>query len=182
MTIYAYKGITPRIGKNVYIAPNATVIGDVEIGDDSSIWFGAVLRGDVFPIRIGARTNIQDNAVVHVTGGKAAATIGDDVTVGHLALVHGCTVGSRCLVGMGSIVLDGAVVEDECFVAAGALVPPGMRVVTRSMVVGRPARRVRELGERDLEEIRTAGELYVQYARDFATSVKPIDAPQEAPT
>ncbi|MBX3205539.1 MAG: gamma carbonic anhydrase family protein [Labilithrix sp.] len=174
MPLYAHKGVTPRLGERVYLAPNATVIGDVVLGDDSSVWFGAVIRGDVFPIRIGARTNIQDNAVVHVTGGRAATTIGDDVTVGHLALVHGATVGSRCLVGMGSIVLDGAVVEDDCFIAAGALVPPGMRVASRSMMVGRPARVARTLSDADLAEIAGAGGLYVQYAREFATDVKPV--------
>lgn len=169
MPIHSHKGVTPRIGKNVFIAPNATIIGDVVIGDEASIWFGVVIRGDVFPIRIGARTNIQDNAVVHVTGGKAATTIGDDVTVGHLALVHGASIGNRCLVGMGSIVLDGAVVEDDCFVAAGALVAPGSRVASRSLVVGRPARKARELSDADLAEIRGASALYVQYAHDFET-------------
>lgn len=176
MPIYSHKGTVPKIASSVYVAPNATVIGDVEIGDESSLWFGVVLRGDVFPIRIGARTNIQDNAVVHVTNGKASTSIGDDVTVGHLALLHGCTIGHRCLVGMGSIVLDNAIVEDECFIAAGALVPPGMRVASRSMMVGRPARKVRSLTDDDLLEIRGAGALYVGYARDFASQVERIDA------
>lgn len=166
MPVLTFKGIAPRLASGVFVAPNATVLGDVEIGEGSSIWYGAVLRGDVFPIRIGARTNIQDNAVVHVTGGKASTTVGDDVTVGHLALVHGCTIGSRCLVGMGSIVLDGAIVEDECFVAAGALVPPGMRVPPRSMVMGRPGKIVRSLRDADLEQIREAAALYVGYARE----------------
>jgi carbonic anhydrase/acetyltransferase-like protein (isoleucine patch superfamily) len=175
MTIYSHKGVVPRIAEDVYVAPNATIIGDVVIGAGSSVWFGVVLRGDVFPIRIGERTNIQDNAVVHVTNGKAATTVGDDVTVGHLALLHGCTIGNRCLVGMGSIVLDGAVVEDDCFIAAGTLLPPGMRVAARSMMVGRPARKVRTLSDADLEEIRSAGSLYVQYAQEFAHDVKPVE-------
>jgi gamma-carbonic anhydrase len=174
MPLYSYKGVAPNLGRGVYLAPNATVIGDVVIGDDSSVWFGAVLRGDVFPIRIGARTNVQDNAVVHVTGSKAATTIGDDVTVGHLALIHGATIGNRCLIGMGSIVLDGAIVEDECFIAAGALVPPGMRVPSRSLMVGRPARKARTLNDAELEDIKNAGALYTQYARDFSTDVKPV--------
>jgi carbonic anhydrase/acetyltransferase-like protein (isoleucine patch superfamily) len=169
--VYALKGVTPELGAGVFVAPNASVIGDVVLGVDSSVWFGAVLRGDAFPIRVGARTNIQDNAVVHITGGKAATRIGDDVTVGHLALVHGCTVGDRCLVGMGSILLDGAVIEDECFIAAGALVPPGMRIPSRSMVMGRPAKVVRPLGPRDLEQIHEASTLYVGYARDFASGL-----------
>ncbi len=174
MPLYSHKGVAPTLGRDVYVAPNATVIGDVVIGDASSVWFGAVIRGDVFPIRIGARTNIQDNAVVHVTNGKAATNIGDDVTVGHLALLHGCTIGNRCLIGMGSIVLDGAVVEDECFIAAGALVTPGMRVTSRSVMFGRPARRMRELDDADLESIRLAGAQYVDYAQDFRLDVKLI--------
>lgn len=170
MSIRTHKGITPKLGQGAFVADNATIIGDVEIGDQSSVWFGVVIRGDVFPIRIGARTNIQDNSVVHVTGGKAKTTIGDDVTVGHLAIIHGCTIGSRCLVGMGSIVLDNAVIEDDCFIAAGSLVPPNMRVPSRSLAVGRPARVVRQLDDADLFEIRNAGALYVQYARDFSAA------------
>jgi carbonic anhydrase/acetyltransferase-like protein (isoleucine patch superfamily) len=165
--IHSFKGVTPKLGRGVFIAPSASVIGDVVIGDDSSVWFGAVLRGDAFPIRIGARTNIQDNAVVHITGGKAATSVGDDVTVGHLALIHGCTVGNRCLVGMGSILLDGAVIGDECFIAAGALVPPGMRVPTRSLVMGRPGKVVRMLAPADLEHIRDAAAVYVAHVAEY---------------
>lgn len=167
MPVFELKGVAPTFGRAVFVAPTATVIGDVVMGDESSLWFGAVARGDVFPIRIGMRTNVQDNAVVHVTGGKAATNIGDDVTVGHLAIVHGCTIGNRCLIGMGSIVLDGAVIEDDCFVAAGALVPPGMRVPARSMVMGRPAKVIRPLDQGDLDLIREASTLYVGYARDY---------------
>jgi carbonic anhydrase/acetyltransferase-like protein (isoleucine patch superfamily) len=170
MPVLAFKGAVPRLAAGVFVAPNATVLGDVEIGEGSSVWYGTVLRGDVFPIRIGARTNLQDNTVVHVTGGKASTTVGDDVTVGHLALVHGCAVGSRCLVGMGSIVLDGAIVEDECFVAAGSLVPPGLRVPSRSMVMGRPGKVVRALRDADLAQIHEAAALYVGYARDHLVS------------
>jgi carbonic anhydrase/acetyltransferase-like protein (isoleucine patch superfamily) len=174
MPLYSHKGVSPKLGSDVYVAPNASVIGDVVIGDESSIWFGTVLRGDVFSIRIGIRTSVQDNAVVHVTNGKARTTIGDDVTVGHLALIHGATIGNRCLIGMGSIILDGAIVEDDCFIAAGTLVPPGMRVPSHSLMVGRPARRARTLEPADLAEIANASALYVGYARDFATDVKLI--------
>jgi gamma-carbonic anhydrase len=167
VTLYEHAGRTPTLDDRVFVAPNATVIGDVVLGAESSVWFGTVLRGDVFPIRIGARTNVQDNAVVHVTGGKAATTIGDDVTIGHLALIHGCTIGDACLVGMGSILLDGAVIEDECLVAAGALVPPRMRVPARSLVMGSPAKVVRSLGEADLTQIREASALYVGYGKDY---------------
>ncbi len=167
MTIYALQGVAPKLGRATFVAPNASVIGDVVLGDEASIWFGTVLRGDVFPIRVGARTNIQDNAVVHVTGGQAATSIGDDVTIGHMALIHGCTVGNRCLIGMGSALLDGAIIEDDCLVAAGSLVPPRMRIPTGSLAMGRPAKIVRVLTPADREHIREAGGLYVAYARDF---------------
>jgi gamma-carbonic anhydrase len=167
MPIYSLNGVAPQIHASAWIAPNATVIGDVVIGESSSVWFGAVIRGDVFPIRIGARTNIQDNAVIHVTNGRAATTIGDDVTVGHSAIIHGCTVGNRCLVGMGSTVLDNATVEDDVFVAAGSLVPPGGRVESGTMAIGRPVKRIRALNDMDRMEIAGAAALYVQYATDF---------------
>lgn len=164
MPVYRLGALVPRLAPSVFVAPNAAVIGDVVIGPSSSIWFSTTLRGDVFPIRIGARTNLQDGVVVHVTGGKASTTVGDDVTVGHQAILHGCTVGSACLVGMGSTVLDLAVIEDECFVAAGSLVTPGTRVPSRSLVMGRPAKVVRRLGETDLADIRESAALYVGYA------------------
>lgn len=172
MPIYALHGVKPQIHPTAWIAPNATVIGDVVIGEGSSVWFGAVLRGDVFPIRIGARTNIQDNAVIHVTNGRAATTIGDDVTVGHSAIIHGCSVGNRSLVGMGSTVLDNAVVEDDVFVAAGSLVPPGARVESGFMAIGRPVKRVRPLNDMDRMEIAGAAALYVQYAQDFKAGLQ----------
>jgi carbonic anhydrase/acetyltransferase-like protein (isoleucine patch superfamily) len=165
MPIYEHHGVRPILGRDVYVAPTATVIGDVHLGHEVSIWFGAVLRGDCDAIRIGARTNIQDNAVVHVTGGKARTTIGEAVTVGHLALIHGCTVGDGCLVGMGSIVLDNAMIGDESIVAAGALVPPGMKVPPRSLVMGRPGKIVRAVTEADLTWVREGAELYLGYAR-----------------
>lgn len=175
--IYEYCGVAPTLGRDLYVAPNATVIGDVHIGDGSSVWFGAVIRGDVFPIRIGARTNIQDNCVVHVTGGTAATTVGDDVTVGHLALLHGCTIGSRTLVGMGSVVLDGAEIGDECVVAAGTLVAPRTKVPPRSMVMGRPGRVVRAVTDADLAWVLEAGRLYLGYAQTFRSQVRPISGP-----
>ncbi|MGO8996207.1 MAG: gamma carbonic anhydrase family protein [Polyangiaceae bacterium] len=167
MPIYEHKGVRPTLGRDVFIAPNATVIGDVHLGDEASVWFGTVIRGDVFPIRFGARTNVQDGSVVHVTGGKAATTVGDDVTIGHMVLLHGCTVGDRCLIGMGSILLDGAEIGDECLVAAGTLVAPRTKIPRRSMVMGRPGKAVRTLSESDFEMVREAGRLYVEYARTF---------------
>jgi carbonic anhydrase/acetyltransferase-like protein (isoleucine patch superfamily) len=174
MPIYAHRGTRPTLGRDVYLAPTASVIGDVVLGEQASVWFGAVLRGDVYPIRIGNRTNVQDNAVIHVTGGKARTTIGDDVTIGHLALLHGCTVGNRCLIGMGSILLDDAVIEEECIVAAGALVPPRHHVPARSLYRGHPGKVVRTLRDADFEQIREAASLYVQYARTCATELNPI--------
>lgn len=170
--IYTLGDHTPSLGADVFVAPNASVIGDVVIGASSSLWFGVVVRGDSFPIRIGARTNVQDNAVVHVTGGKAATSIGDDVTVGHLALVHGCTIGNRCLVGMGSIVLDGAVVEDDCIIAAGALVTPGTRVPAGSMVMGRPGKVIRKLTDADRDAVLDAARHYVENAKTFLNSLR----------
>jgi carbonic anhydrase/acetyltransferase-like protein (isoleucine patch superfamily) len=169
MAIYEIRGVRPVIGERVFIAPNATVIGDVTLGEQASVWFSAVLRGDVFPIKIGARTNIQDGSVVHVTAGKAATTVGDDVTVGHMALLHGCTIGNRCLVGMGSIVLDKAEVGDECIIAAGTLVAPGTKIPPRSMVMGRPGKVVRALTDKDVAWILDAGRVYLEYGKTFST-------------
>jgi carbonic anhydrase/acetyltransferase-like protein (isoleucine patch superfamily) len=174
MALYELKGVRPTLGRDVFVADSATVIGDVHLGDEASVWFGAVLRGDYFPIRVGARTNIQDNSVVHITAGRAATTIGDDVTVGHAAIIHGCTIGHRCLVGMGSIVLDGAVVGDDSFIAAGSLVSPGTVIPPRSFVIGRPARVKRPVSDEDLAWIREAAMLYAGYARDFRAGCKRV--------
>jgi carbonic anhydrase/acetyltransferase-like protein (isoleucine patch superfamily) len=172
MSIYELNGVRPRLGRDVFVAEGARVIGDVHLGDEASVWFGAVLRGDYMPIRVGARTNIQDNAVVHITSEQFATTLGDDVTVGHAAIVHGCTIGSGCLVGMGSIVLDGAVVGEGSFVAAGSLVTPGTVIPPRSFVVGRPAKVMRSVTDRDLAVIRESASRYVQYAREFEAGCK----------
>lgn len=170
MTIYQLGDVRPTLGEGVFVAPNATVIGDVVLGAQSSVWFGAVLRGDCFPIRIGARTNIQDGSVVHITGGKSPTTVGDDVTVGHMALLHGCTVGHRCLIGMGSVILDDAIIGDESLVAAGSLVAPGAKFPPRSMIMGRPAKLLRPLRDGDLEWMLEAGRLYVGYAKTYLSS------------
>jgi carbonic anhydrase/acetyltransferase-like protein (isoleucine patch superfamily) len=170
MALFALSGVEPKLGRDVFIAPNATVIGDVVLGDESSVWFNVVIRGDVFPIRFGARTNIQDGSVIHVTGGKAATTVGDDVTIGHMVLLHGCTVGSRSLIGMGSVVLDNAVIGDEVVLGAGSLVPPRAVIPPRSLAIGRPAKVIRQLTEGDLAMVKEAGDLYVQYARTFRSS------------
>ncbi|APR85254.1 carbonic anhydrase, family 3 [Minicystis rosea] len=137
----------PRIGQGVFLAPNATIIGDVEIADEASIWFGAVLRGDVGPIRIGPRSNVQDLACIHMTGGSSVTRVGADVTIGHGAILHGCGVGDRCLIGMGSILLDNARIGEGSVVAAGSLVSARSEFPARSLIRGRPARLVREVTE-----------------------------------
>jgi carbonic anhydrase/acetyltransferase-like protein (isoleucine patch superfamily) len=174
MAIYELNGVRPTLGRDVYVADTGVVIGQVQMGDEASIWFGAVLRGDYSFIRVGARTNVQDNSVVHISSGLNPTTIGDDVTIGHSAIVHGCTIGHRCLIGMGSTVLDGAVVGDDSFVAAGALVTPGTVIAPRSFVIGRPARVVRPVEDADLQWIRGAALAYVGYARDFRTACKRV--------
>lgn len=158
----------PRIGRDVFVAPNATLIGDVELGDESSVWFGAVLRGDIGAIRIGPRSNIQDVACVHLTGGLSSAIIGADVTVGHGAVLHGCIVEDRCLIGMGAVVLDNARIGAGSLVGAGALVPPRMVVPPRSLVLGNPARVVREVTPEEAEMGVTGAMHYVENARRYS--------------
>jgi carbonic anhydrase/acetyltransferase-like protein (isoleucine patch superfamily) len=170
MPLYEHQGRRPRIGRGAFVAANATVIGDVTLGDESSVWFGVVGRGDVMPIAVGARTNIQDGSVVHVTGGKTRTLVGDDVTAGHMVLLHGCTVESSVLVGMGSIVLDGAVIEEGCVVGAGSLVTPGTRIPRGSVAMGRPARVVRAVTDEDRAWIAASSQGYVENARVFLSS------------
>ena len=152
---------SPRLGERVFVAANATVVGDVELGDDVSIWFGAVLRADLHRIRIGARSNIQDNAVVHVDSPDAPTIVAEDVTVGQAAILHGCQVERGALVGMHSTVLDHAVVGEEAIVAAGALVPPGMHVPPHTLVAGVPAKVRRELEPGEVERLRRGPQVYV---------------------
>jgi carbonic anhydrase/acetyltransferase-like protein (isoleucine patch superfamily) len=163
--ILPYQGRWPRIDPSVWIAPGATVVGDVEIGRDSSVWYGCVLRGDVHAIRVGARTNIQDLCVLHVTKDRFPCELGDEVTVGHRAVVHGCRVRDGALVGIGAVVLDGAELGALAWLAAGALLAPGAAIAGRMLAVGTPAKPARELRpeelaeqrERTLEYVRTAG-------------------------
>lgn len=145
--IIQFRGKTPVIGINVFIAPTAVVVGDVSIGEDSSIWFGTVVRGDVNSIVIGARTNIQDNSTLHVVTDAFPLLIGKEVTVGHNVVLHGCTVEDRCLVGIGSIILDGARIGKGSVIAAGSLVTPGTEVPENSLVRGIPAKVVENLGK-----------------------------------
>lgn len=170
MGIDTLAGATPRLGERVFVAPTATVVGDVELGDDVSIWFGAVLRADLQSIRIGARSNIQDNAVVHVDSPDAPTIVAADVTVGHAAILHGCRVERGALVGMHATVLDHAVVGEEAMVAAGALVPPGMHVPPRTLVAGVPAKVRRELEPAEIERLRRGVGVYVELKNRFAAA------------
>ncbi|HPC82976.1 MAG TPA: gamma carbonic anhydrase family protein [Thermoanaerobaculaceae bacterium] len=167
MSVDRLAGKTPRLGQRVFVASTATVVGDVELGDDVSIWFGAVLRADLQCIRIGARSNIQDNAVVHVDSPDAPTIVAEDVTVGHAAILHGCRVERGALVGMHATVLDHAIVGEEAMVAAGALVPPGMHVPPRTLVAGVPAKVRRELEPGEIERLRRGAAVYVELKERF---------------
>jgi len=162
-----YDGRAPQIDPTAYVQASAQLVGDVVLGPQSSVWFNVVIRGDVHPVRIGTRTNIQDNSTLHVTGGRWATIIGDDVTVGHAVVLHGCRVGNRCLVGIGAIVLDGAEIGDDCLIAAGSLVTPGTVVTIGSLVMGRPAKVVRPLRADELAHLKQSALNYVAHAASY---------------
>jgi carbonic anhydrase/acetyltransferase-like protein (isoleucine patch superfamily) len=173
VSIERYLNFTPVLGQRVYVAPSAVVIGRTTLADDVSIWPTAVVRGDVFSIEIGARSNIQDGSVLHVThdgphtpGGRALI-IGSDVTVGHRVVLHACTVGNSCLIGMGSVVLDDAIIEDHVIVGAGSVISPGKRLESRGLYVGSPARRIRELRPEEIEFLSYSASHYVKLKDDY---------------
>ena len=166
-----YKGVTPRVHATAFVDASAQVIGDVEIGEESSVWMNAVVRGDVHWIRIGDRSNVQDGTIVHVMTGTHPTTIGDDVTIGHGAIVHGCTLGNRVLIGMGAILLNGVDVGEDCIVAAGALLTEGTRVPPRSLVMGSPGKVRRILDDQEVASIRWYSERYVGYRLDYMAGV-----------
>jgi carbonic anhydrase/acetyltransferase-like protein (isoleucine patch superfamily) len=176
MTLLPYLDVLPTLGARVYVAPSAAVIGKVSIGDDSSIWPMAVARADVHSIRIGARTSIQDGSVLHVThdgpyapGGRELI-IGDDVTVGHRAVLHACTIGNACLIGMGSLILDDVVTEDFVMIGAGAIVTPGKRLESGGLYVGSPARRIRELKQSEIEFLTYSAAHYVKVKDNYLSA------------
>ena len=173
MALRGYLGISPRLGARVYVDDCALVIGHVMLGDDASVWPFAVVRGDVNRIEIGARTNIQDGSVLHVVHdspaqpGGLALIIGDDVTVGHKAMLHAANIGHRCLIGMAAVVLDGAVIEDEVIVAAGSVVPPGKRLASHGLYMGNPAKRARELTDVERARLRYSAAHYVKIKDNY---------------
>ncbi|MCM3567790.1 gamma carbonic anhydrase family protein [Neobacillus mesonae] len=166
-----YKGKNPSVHESVFVAPGAYIIGDVHIGKDSTVWFNAVLRGDEGPITIGERCSIQDNTTIHLYE-KFPVVIGDDVTIGHNAILHGCKVGSRSIIGMGSTLLDNVEVGEECIVGANTLLAGGIKIPPRSLVLGSPGKVVRELTEKDLQMLQMSSETYVQKGKDYREILK----------
>lgn len=177
MTVRSFKGKKPNIGKRVYLDDNATVIGDVTIGDDVSIWPSVVIRGDVESIRIGNGTNVQDGSVLHVTHyGKFTAKgypllIGKSVTIGHRAVVHACTIGDYCLIGIGAIIMDDAVLEDYVMIGAGALVPPGKRLESGYLYVGSPAQQRRPLTESEKQFLEYSAAHYIHLKDEYLQDI-----------
>jgi carbonic anhydrase/acetyltransferase-like protein (isoleucine patch superfamily) len=165
-----FKSVLPTVHPTAYIDQSAQVIGDVQIGEDSSVWMNVVIRGDVNFIRIGDRTNIQDGTVIHVMRGTHATRIGDEVTVGHAAILHGCTIHDRVLIGMGAILLNGAEIGEDSIVAAGTLVPEGKKFPPHSLLMGGPAALRRQLTEEEVASIREYAERYVGYRKDYMSA------------
>lgn len=182
MPVLEYSNKIPQLGENVFIAPGAMVIGDVEIGADSSVWFNTVIRGDVFHIRIGKETNIQDNSVIHVSTGRHAAIIGDRVTVGHRVILHGCTIEDDALIGMGAIVMDRCVVGKGAFVGAGALVTEGTIIPPGMLAVGSPAKVKRPLTDEEKAHVALAAQGYAMLSKEYAGKIGFGTLPTPDPT
>lgn len=165
--IRTYQGLRPKIAESAFIEETAAVIGDVVIGEDSSVWFNTVIRGDVHFIRIGNRTNIQDLCVIHVSRDTYSTVLGDDVTVGHHVVLHGCIINDRVLIGMGAIIMDGAVIGEDCVVGAGALVTEQTVVPPKSLILGSPAKVKRAVTDKELAWIKESAHNYVRYAKQY---------------
>jgi len=174
LKIFPYMGKYPKMGENVFLASGVKVIGDVTIGDNSSVWYNTVIRGDVHYIRIGSFTNIQDCSMLHVTNGKYPLDIGDKVTIGHSVKLHGCTLKDMCLIGIGSVVLDGSVVESESMVAAGSVIKPNFIVPSGKLVAGVPAKVVRDLTEEEIKDFERSAMRYKKYTEITIESLKDI--------
>lgn len=170
--IFPYRGYYPSLGENVFLASGVKIIGNVEIGKDSSVWYNSVIRGDVHYIKIGESTNIQDCSMLHVTNGKFPLNIGNKVTIGHSVSLHGCTLQDLCLIGIGAIVLDGAIVESNSMVAAGALVKQNFVVPSGKLVAGVPAKVLRDLTKEEIKDIEAGAYRYVEYSLITLESLK----------
>lgn len=170
----SFRGIIPEVHETAFVEESAQIIGNVKIGAHSSVWFNAVIRGDVNAIRIGERTNIQDGCLLHVTLDKYPLIIGDNVTIGHGAIIHGCYIDSNCLIGMGSIILDGAKIGENCVVASGAIVAEGFIIPPYTLVMGIPARPKRAVTDKDLERVRAGCERYVLNKEIYKNEVKTL--------
>ena len=157
----------PQVHNSCFVADSADVIGDVTIGEESSVWFGSVVRGDMHYIKIGSKTNIQDNCTVHVTTDIYSTQIGDEVTIGHNVIVHGCTIQDRCLIGMGAIIMDGAVIGEGSLIGAGALISPGTRIPPRSLVVGLPGKVIRTTTDQEMDEIIDRAQHYIDFSKKY---------------
>jgi carbonic anhydrase/acetyltransferase-like protein (isoleucine patch superfamily) len=166
MSLYKYKGVSPKLGKNVFIAPGAHVIGRVVIGDDVGIWFNSVLRGDVANIQIGSRSNVQDGSILHMTD-NIDLIIGESVTIGHNAIIHSSRISDFCLIGMGSLIMDNVVVGKESLVAAGAVLPPGKVYGERKLIRGNPAVEVRDLKPEEVAALHESAEHYVNRKNEY---------------
>ena len=165
--IRTYQGVKPTVPTSAFIEDTAVIVGDVVLGEESSVWFNSVVRGDVHYIRIGSRTNVQDLCMLHVTHDIHPLIIGNDVTIGHHVVLHGCTIKDRVLIGMGAIIMDGAVIGEDCVVGAGALVTEGTIVPPKSLILGSPAKVKRPVTQEELEWIRESAENYVRYAKTY---------------
>ena len=171
--LWPYRGIRPTLHHSVFVAPGTHVIGDVHIAEESSLWFNCVARGDVNSIRIGARTNVQDGTIVHVTGGRFATSIGNDVLIGHQCIIHGCRLEDESFIGMGATVMDACVVEPRAMLGAGSLLSPGKIVKSGQLWIGRPARYVRDLTPEEIASNFAAAGHYAKLAQEYRLSATP---------
>lgn len=165
--IITYQNIFPEIAKSAYVAPNCTIIGDVKVGDYSSVWFNVTIRGDVNPIRIGNNTNVQDGSVIHTSRFNGPVMIGDNVTIGHLSLIHACTIGNNAFIGMNSTIMDYSIIEEHAFIAAGSLIPPNKIVKSYELWMGSPAKFIRHLTDKDLEYMKDNIKSYTNLAATY---------------
>lgn len=170
--LFPYQELFPKIDESVFLASGVKIVGDVEIGKDSSVWYNTVIRGDVHYVKIGEMTNIQDNSMLHVTNGKYPLNIGSKVTIGHAVKLHGCTLKDLCLIGIGAIILDGAVVEEKSMVAAGTVVKPNFVIPSGKLVAGVPAKVVRDLTDEEMKEFEQSAQRYKKYTEITVKSLK----------